>query len=145
MPILPHAIFFHALLMRWSFIFLPLSLLFSFHHSGTSWCTSHLSIGCWFRIAQVIFSKLLLIDTARSTCWKVFLIWPNGVDSNSKFFLERYPMYSATLLFHSLVLLVPFKKVQGPHKMCCKFYTVHSFGYKYNKIKAKGLLLKWLK
>ena len=60
----------HASLMRWYALdheqFLYFSMLFSFHHSGTSWSLSHLSIGCCSRTVKAYLDVV----------WQT-LIWPS--------------------------------------------------------------------
>ena len=81
MPTLWHYHHHHALLMRWYALdheqFLSFSILFSSHHSGTSWSWSHLSMGCCSRTVEAF------LDVWQTLIWPscfwgspmVFILW----------------------------------------------------------------------
>ena len=75
----------HASLMRWYVLdheqFLSFSILFSSHHSGTSWSLSHLSIGCCSRTVKAFLDVLrltnglhLVVNPLYSLWWSLLLI-----------------------------------------------------------------------
>lgn len=74
---------------------LPLSILFSSHHSGTSWPLSHLSIGCCSRTVQAFLDVFL----ENSNLVFLFLRLISGLH------LVANPLY---LLWWSLPLIVNF-------------------------------------
>ena len=64
------------------------SILFSSHHSGTSWALSHLSIGC---------CSSCWLSHSMPTSWRVFLIWPTVV--KGFFFTRRRILLLSTSCF----------------------------------------------
>ena len=72
----------HASLMRWYVLdheqFLSFSILFSSHHSGTSWTLSHLSIGCCYRTVQAFLDVVWQTQIWSSCFWgspMVYVLW----------------------------------------------------------------------
>ena len=72
----------HASLMRWYVLdheqFLSFSILFSSHHSGTSWSLSHLSIGCCSRTVKAFLDVVWQTLIWSSCFWgspMVYILW----------------------------------------------------------------------